>query len=400
MIAGDGGWLTACLWVLLGAALGVILYVYVGYAMLLGLAGAARRRRLRGGAPPPTGGRRPSITLIIPAYNEAKVIGEKLENSLSIDYPRDRLEIVVASDGSDDGTDEIVRVYGPRGVKLRAFFPRAGKTSALNRTVVDAEGEIVVLCDSNVMFRPDSIGRLAAHFDDPEVGAVTGDVRIRSVDAPFGEGEGLYYRYERFLQEQESILGSTVTVDGGMYAIRKGLFRALPPDTILDDFIIGMGVALSGHRVIYDPEAVASENATIDVRQEFRRKVRITAGAFRELLRARGVPGPRRPQLFWSYVSHKFLRWLVPWFLLVVLASSLSLAVMGTPGTRDPAAWLLVAQGVFYGCALVGCSRPNARWPAVIGIPFYFCMVNTAAWLGSVRGLLGVERVTWQKADR
>src|SRR5262249_29066947 len=143
-------------------------------------------------------------------------------------------------------------------------------------------------------------------------------------------------------------------------------------------------VALAGYRVLYDPSAVATENATLDIREEFRRKVRIVAGGFRELLRGHGVPGPRQPQLFWSYVSHKLLRWLVPWCLIVILACSAALAYRD--GLRSPAGLCLLAQGAFYACALVGTARPNARWPAVIGIPFYFCMVNAAAWLGSIRG--------------
>jgi hypothetical protein len=150
--------------------------------------------------------------------------------------------------------------------------------------------------------------------------------------------------------------------------------------------------------VLYDPSAVATENATVDVRQEFRRKVRIVAGAFRELLRGQGVPSPLRPQLFWSFVSHKALRWLVPWLLLVILGANLALLWRPAPGAFAVA--LALAQALFYGCALVGCTRPNAAWPAPVGVPFYFCMVNTAAWLGSVRGVTGIERVTWKKAER
>jgi len=283
-------------------------------------------------------------------------------------------------------------------VKLLAFTPRGGKISVLNRAIPAASGELVVLCDANVMFLPDAVARLVRHFADPRVGAVTGDVRIKSADAPFGEGEGLYYKYERFIQLRESELGSTVTVDGGMYVIRKHLFRPLPGNTILDDFVIGMNVALSGPRVLYDPSAVATENATLDIRQEFRRKVRIVAGAFRELLRGQGVPSPLRPQLFWSYVSHKVFRWLVPWCLLVILA--VNVALIARPAAGVSAVALLLAQAAFYGCALVGLTRPNARWPAVVGVPFYFCMVNAAAWLGSLRGVTGIERVTWKKAER
>jgi cellulose synthase/poly-beta-1,6-N-acetylglucosamine synthase-like glycosyltransferase len=378
---------------MLGGTLGLVAYVYVGYPLLL-----AGLRFLRGKRPHETAEIQPRVTLIIPAYNEAKVIREKIENSLRIDYPRPLLEIIVASDGSEDATNPIVRGYEKAGVRLRAYAPRAGKMSALNRTVPDAEGDIVILCDANVMFQPDALRRLLRHFADPAVGAVTGDVRIRSADAPFGQSEGIYYKYERFIQLQESALGSVVGVDGGMYAIRKELFQPLPPDSILDDFVISMNIARSGWRVLYDPTAVATENATLDVRQEFRRKVRIVAGAFRELLRGQGVPRPRTGQLFWSYVSHKLFRWLVPWALLFLLLSSAILA--WREGWQSLAGVLLTGQLSFYGCALAGCTRPNARWPAVIGVPFYFCMVNAAAFVGSLRGLTGVERVTWKKADR
>jgi cellulose synthase/poly-beta-1,6-N-acetylglucosamine synthase-like glycosyltransferase len=380
------------LWTLLAACLGVVVYVYAGYPLMLGVLRLVGRRIHR------IGEACPRVTLVIPAYNERKVIREKLDNSLAIDYPREHLEIIVVSDGSEDGTNDIVREFEGRGVKLMAVAPRGGKTSALNRAVPAATGEIVVLCDANVMFLPDALTRLVRHFADPSVGAVTGDVQIRSADAPFGEGEGLYYKYERFIQLGESELGSTVTVDGGMYAIRKELFRPLPADTILDDFIIGMNAALAGRRVLYDPSAVATENATMDVRQEFRRKVRIVAGGFRELLRWHGVPSPLQPQLFWSYVSHKLLRWLVPWLLLLVLAANCALLWQPTGATA--AAALLLVQAAFYGCALFCCLRPNYRWPAVVGVPFYFCMVNAAAWLGSLRGVTGIERVTWKKAER
>lgn len=381
------------LWIILAAAILLVTYVYLGYPLLLGvlhLLGARKQHQ--------TDEIRPRVTLIIPAYNECKIIREKVENSLKIDYLADRLEIIVASDGSEDGTNDIVRAYESRGVKLLASTPRSGKISVLNRAVPAAAGEIIVLCDANVLFRPDALNRLIRHFADSSVGAVTGDVRIKSEDAPFGEGEGLYYKYERFIQLRESELGSTVTVDGGMYALRKELFRTLPSDTILDDFIIGMNVALAGKRVLYDPSAIATENATMDVWQEFRRKVRIVAGAFRELLRGQGVPGPFRPQLLWSYLSHKVLRWLVPWCLLVILGVNIALA--WRPGPDLVAIALLLAQVAFYGCALIGLTRANARWPAVVGVPFYFCMVNTAAWLGALRGVTGIERVTWKKAER
>jgi cellulose synthase/poly-beta-1,6-N-acetylglucosamine synthase-like glycosyltransferase len=373
--------------------LGVVVYVYFGYPLLL-----AGIRFLRGASRYRTGDDLPTVTLVIPAYNEAKVIREKLENSLRVDYPRDRFEVIVASDGSDDGTDIIAQEFEKEGVKLLASRSRSGKISALNLTVPQARGEIIVLCDANVMFLPDAVRRLVRHFADPAVGAVTGDVRIRSADAPFGEGEGLYYMYERRIQLWESDLGSVIGVDGGLYALRKILFRPLAPDTILDDFVLSMQVALSGHRVLYDPSAVATENATLDVRQEFNRKVRIVAGGWKELLRRTGVPGPGRFQLFWSYCSHKLLRWLVPWFLLVVFVSSAALALL--QGRLSWPAWLTCCQILFYGLALAGCTRPNARWPAPVGIPFYFCMVNAAAWVGSLRGLLGRQPVTWNKADR
>jgi biofilm PGA synthesis N-glycosyltransferase PgaC len=371
----------------------IVVYVYLVYFLLLGGLAYLLHRRVV-----PSGSMLPAVTLIIPAYNEISVIRAKLENSLAVDYPRELLDIVVASDGSDDGTEDVVKEYVHRGVVLRAYSPRAGKTSVLNCTIPQSRGEIVVLCDANVMFEPNAIRIMASHFADPQVGAVSGDVQIRSEDAPFGEGEGLYYKYERFIQQKESILGSTVTVDGGMYAIRKQMFQSLPEDTILDDFVIGMKIALGGHRVVYDPSALASENATVDVRQEFRRKVRIVAGAARELLRGGVVPSPRRFQMFWSFVSHKLLRWLVPWFLLVIFLCSVIRA--NRDGFTLSTTILLVPQIAFYVCALIGTTSPNGRWPAVIGVPFYFCMVNGAAWVGSLRGLLGTEGVTWKKADR
>ncbi len=371
------------------ASVALVLYVYAGYPLVLSL--MARYAR-------PT--RReedflPSVSLIIPAYNEEKVLREKLENSLALDYPHERLEVVVVSDGSTDATNAIARSYESRGIILNEVTPRGGKTRALNLAVPKTHGEILILSDANTMYQPDTVRKLVRHFADPAVGAVTGDVRLVDAAISHAQSEGLYYRYERWLQTMESRLGSVIGADGGMYAVARSLFRAPSNEVILDDFVISMTVARLGYHVLYEPEAVAIEQGTLSGREEFFRKARIIAGGIQALKLRAGLPRLRQPLLLLSYVSHKLLRWLMPCFLLLVITASSALA-----GERFYAL-ALGAQILFYGIALgYGLDIFGLRRLRLTGIPYYFSLVNTAALLGIWKGLTGTQRVTWQRTTR
>jgi len=375
--------------VVFGTALAVLVYVYIGYPLVL--ASMAWRSR------PTTRDDDflPSVSLIIAAYNEEKVIKEKLENSLALDYPKDRLEIVVASDGSLDGTNAIVQRYAGQGVLLHSVVPRGGKTRAMNLTIPKTKGDILVLSDANTMYWPDALRKLVRHFADPNVGAVSGDVRLVDAAESHAYSEGLYYRYERWLQSLESRLGSIVGADGGMYAVSRQLFRAPSDAIILDDFVISMTVARLGYRVLYEPEAIALEQGTLSSQEEFRRKVRIVAGGVQALKLKEGLPKIRQLFLLFCYISHKLLRWIAPCLLLLLFFSSVVL--QGEPLYRVA----FLGQIFFYllaVCYAFGFS--GFRQLQGSGVPYYFCLVNSAALFGLWKGLLGAQGVTWQRTTR
>jgi cellulose synthase/poly-beta-1,6-N-acetylglucosamine synthase-like glycosyltransferase len=378
----------AAVW-LFWATLAISVYTYLGYPSVVGLL-ARLFGRPHGRAPI-----EPTVTLLIPAHDEAVVIAAKLDNALALDYPRDKLQIRVLSDGSTDGTDAIVRRYAERGVELQRIDPRGGKPNAINNGVPLARGEILVLCDANTMFARDALRRLVRHFADPAVGAVTGDVRLRGCAAAHGAGEGLLFRIERFLQVNEARLWTAIGVDGGMYALRRSLYVPNRRDTLIDDFVIAMNVAKAGARVIYDPEAVAEEDSTGDPAQELRRRMRTTAGGFQSLFEGLGRPGARRPVLALAYLSHKGLRWLGPATLALMFAANLAAARIAPFYAAALALQLLV-----YGLAAIGAVHQDQALPRVVGVPYFFCLTNAAAVAGMWRWWRRSQPVTWVQAQR
>lgn len=359
-------------------------YTYVGYPLVLAMLARVRPRPWNQAAIEPT------VTLLIAAWNEAGVIEAKLENALALDYPKERLKIVVASDGSSDETVTLARKYVDRGVEV-LNLPRGGKTATLNRVMPRLDTELVVFSDANVFFEPDAIRKLVRHFADQQLGGVSGDVRLKPDGFSLGQSQGLYYRYERFIQRMESRIGSIIGADGGMYAIRRELFQEVPEHLINDDFIISMQVACQGRRVIYDPEAVAYEDSPINSENEFRRKVRVEHGNFQQLFSGRGVPGTTQPLLLFCYVSHKVMRWTAFVPLTVLAGSSLLLA------HRAPlCALAAAAQGVFYALAYAG-SRLPGHGGKLTNIPYYFVMENLAAIRGLERVFTG--QVQWGTAQ-
>eukprot|EP00913_Durusdinium_trenchii_P010897 g10226.t1 len=307
-----------------------------------------------------------SVTLIIPARNEAAIIEAKLKNAIALDYPNELLQIILASDGSHDDTTEIAERFSDEGVQISRSAEWRGKTLTLCDAVKQANGELICLCDANVMFKPDALKRMVARFGDQRVGAVSGEVRLASHESNFGAGEDVYYQFERAVQRGESRIGSMMGVDGGMYVIRKELFQPLPPDTILDDFVISMRVIQQGYRVVYEPEAVATENGTPKAAQEFRRRIRVAAGAMQSMKR-RQWPPLRRPIELWQYLSHKLLRWFGPVWLVLLLVSNV----------------MLWNQGVLYKCSLVAQSKGNTlndqqagKRVAIFGMGYVGCVTG------------------------
>ncbi|MEO2030456.1 MAG: glycosyltransferase family 2 protein [Planctomycetaceae bacterium] len=374
-------------WVVFSISLTALMYSQLIYPLLMVL---ASRRRVTVPIPDEW----PDVTLIIPAHNESMVIEAKIENALAIDYPEDKLQVIVASDGSHDDTIPKARAFENQGVKVLDLNPRRGKASVLNDAVAASSGEILCLCDANVMFRPDAIRRMVAHLSDASIGAVTGDVRLASEQSDFGEGESLFYKVERAIQLGESRIGSLVCVDGGMYVLRKEHFQSLRPDTVLDDFTTTMNVVMSGKRVVYEPAAIADENGTPSWKQEFRRRIRTTIGAVQSVRRG-FRPSIRQPIVLTQYISHKLLRWLGPIWLIALFVSS---CVLWNSGTTMQA--FVIAQAGFYGLALLATISRSLRESSVGGIPFYFSMSHLAMLVGLVKSIRETTLGTWERTER
>jgi cellulose synthase/poly-beta-1,6-N-acetylglucosamine synthase-like glycosyltransferase len=370
------------------SAVGVLAYVYLGYPVLLAMVSPLRRRPIR------KSGIEPAVTLFVAAHDEAAVIAAKIRNCLELDYPRERLAIVVASDGSQDGTNEIVRSFAPHGVTLIAFPERRGKIAAINDGIRQVDTEIVVFSDANTFLQPGAVRALVSNFADDRVGAASGDVVLIGERAALARSEDLYYRYERNLQRAESELGSMLGVDGALYAIRRSLFVSPPSDTILDDMAIPMAVVRAGHRVVFEGDAVAHERGSDTASEEFSRKVRVVAGAVQFLLRRDSAVPPSNVQVFTALLSHKSLRWLSPLFAAVAFAASLVLARQS-----DLFLWATVAQVAFLTLGILGCV-PALRRISVVGLAHYFCLVHAAAAVGFARGILGRQSVAWRRFAR
>jgi len=368
----------------------MLAYLIAVYPFAVQLAARLSRRQGDDGEPCEL----PAVTLIIPARDEAAILEAKLANVLELDYPGDRLQILVANDASSDATAEIAERFSERGVQLMNSPEWRGKTSTINEAVKQATGDVLCCCDANVFFERDVLKRLIQRLEEKRVGAVSGDVRLRSHESNFSGGESLYYRLERWLQRGESRIGSMTGVDGGMYVIRKELFKPLPPDTILDDFVISMQVIKQGYRIVYEPSAVATENGTPRARDEFRRRVRVAAGAMQSIKR-RQWPPLRRPVELWQYLSHKLLRWLGPVWLVLLLGSN---AMLWNAGLFYQCT--LVAQLGFYtlgGLATVWVAFRRTR---LGGIPFYFTMSHVAMAIGLFKGLFWRQKGTWKRTER
>jgi len=351
---------------------GFTIYVYFGYPMLLWALQAVFR------ASRDTLPAEPTVSLLVAAYNEAGVIADKIRNSLAIDYPANKLEVVIASDGSTDATAEIVRSFvGDRfggRVRLLNFEINRGKTAMLNDAIPQLRGEIVAFSDASSMVSPDSLRTLVQSFSDPRVGAASGVYRLLKKDhARLGSQEDLYWKYETFLKVQEARLGAFTGAHGSLYAIRHALYPFPSANTINDDFTIPMRILEHGHRVAYEPAAVAFEEA--HEMEGFSRRVRITAGNIEQLREIKKLIWPPRPFVLFCLFSHKTGRLLVPLFMLVALVTNVVLR------GQFPYNWLLFGQVLFYGLAVLG-IRFSLK-PKALRLPYYFCMINSAlfAWI-------------------
>jgi poly-beta-1,6-N-acetyl-D-glucosamine synthase len=375
---------------LLWLAVAVVLYAYFGYGLAIGLISRFVNKPVK------YSDDLPRVTLLVAAYNEQDIIAEKLENSFKLDYPKHKLEILVVADGSSDGTCDVVRAYADRGVRLEFSPERRGKIHAVNRTVPLATGEVIVFSDANSMFTPESIKMLVRNFGDPHVALVAGEKRIMGDDGTVSDGEGLYWRYESALKKLDSQVSSVMGAAGEIFAIRKARWQPVEADSIIEDFIVSMGLVRDGHRVVYEPAAISLEEASPNVAEEFKRKTRIVAGGWQAVVRLWPLMTPKYGLVAFQYVSHRVLRWTVVPFLLPAILL-LNAALLAEPFYQ----LLFGLQVAFYGLAGVGfhLERQGKQWkPAYL--PFFFTFLNYAALCGAWRYFTRTQAVTWDKVKR
>lgn len=337
----------------------------------------------RSRTPLAAGNAQPSVSLIVSAFNEVGIIREKIENSLALDYPKDRLEVLVISDASDDGTDNIVLEYANKKVRLCRQPERHGKSAGLTKFCPTATGEVLVFTDANAMFRPNAIAKLVRHFDNPQIGYTVGCQLYKDTDGASATSENIYWNIELKLKEWESRLSSVVGADGAIYALRKELFEPLANEDI-NDFYLPLRVVVKGFRGTFDREAICYEEAATSFQGEFRRKYRIVNRSLRAVTKVPEALNPFRVGWFaLQLFIHKVLRWLAPVFLVLILVSSAILAGRECLVDQQPAFFTLavLCQGFFYFLA-AAYALPYLRRFKPVYIAYYFLLVNFAAAIG------------------
>ena len=362
-------------------------YTYLGYPALIWTWAALRSRPFH------LSRNEPTVSLVVVAHNEAERIEARLENLLALDYPRDRLEIVLGSDGSTDGTAERARAYEQAGVAIVAFETRRGKPAVLNDLVPKVRGEVVVFADARQRFEAGALRILVGSFGDPEVGAVSGELilTLHQEGTAVGDGVGFYWRYEKFIRRSESRVDSTVGATGAIYAIRRALYEPIPEDTILDDVAIPLRIARRGYRVLFEPTARAVDRVAATSEEEFARKVRTIAGCCQLFARERWLLNPFGNRLWLQTVSHKGLRLLTPLLLATAFASNLVLA--DAPVYR----LALGGQVAFYLAALAGYVLRKARAKVtLLAVPYVLCLLSWATVVAFFRFLAGRQQATWE----
>lgn len=376
-------------WVFWATAI-LLAYVYVGYPLLAAVR-AKLTTRLRLSAPI-----EPFVSIVVIANNEEEQIGARIENLLALDYPAGRREIVIASDGSTDSTVARARLYESRGVSVRSFAARRGKSAVLNMVVPGLRGDVVLFADARQRFDAGTLRALVENFADPAVGAVSGELVITTSDrtGAAGRGSAFYWRYEKFIRSTEGRADSTVGATGAIYAIRRDLFEPIPDDTILDDVLIPLRIVRKGYRVLFEPRARAYDSASATAQHEFVRKARTIAGTFQLFSRELWLFNPRRNRLWLETMSHKALRLALPVLHAALFVASMVLAPTGS--------WFYQAafagQTMFYAAAIIGSTQGcNPRRSFVVTVPCAICLLSWATVVGFGRFLTNRQQVTWER---
>jgi cellulose synthase/poly-beta-1,6-N-acetylglucosamine synthase-like glycosyltransferase len=334
----------------------------------------------------------PFVSFLIPAYNEQHVIRQKVENTLNLDYPKDRLRITVVSDGSTDQTNDMLASYGEHEIQFIARPKRRGKTTVLNKIIPKLAGDIVVLSDASGLLQADALKKLIRHFSDPKVGCVSGVYSFETDDESLRSmTERIYWQYETFLKKYESRVHSVIGAHGALYGFRRHLFEPLDKKAINDDFILPMQIIRQGYRVLYEPDAIVIERESTNLTGEFQRRIRINVGNFQMIYVLRSLLNPKRGRVALQFISHKVLRTLSPVFILLLPVACL---------LAEAPVYLLMLklQAVFYLVGLLGYLQEFFGLRiSYLYMPFYFLMGNVAAVFGFVRFILRTQSILWRK---
>lgn len=387
-------------WVLLF----VVFYSYLGYGILLFVMVSIKRlfSSHKKNFDPDY---EPEVTLFVAAYNEKDYADAKVENSFSLEYPREKVKQVWITDGSDDGTPDILKKYGQQGVEVYHEDKRGGKIGAMNRGMQFVKSPITIFSDGNTILGKESIKRIVKLFADPKVGCVSGEKRIFNKEKDTAAGtEGVYWKYESKLKKWDAELYSVVGAAGELFAIRTELFEPVEKDTLLDDFIISLRIAMKGRTIQYDPDAYAIESSSANVKEELKRKIRIAAGGIQSIVRLKPLLNVFKYGLLsFQYISHRVLRWtLAPLSLPLIFLLNLWLGWnAGFTNASNLYVLLFYAEIVFYILALIGWYLENRKISSkIFFVPYYFFIMNYAVFAGIRRYFKGQQSVNWERAKR
>lgn len=378
-------------------SLGLLLYTYLGYGLMAGFIGLFRSRK----TPQEIDLTQIRVSVIIPAYNEAGILSKKISNTLEGLKNFHDAQIILITDGSNDGSGEL-QFSDARILHLHEN-ERLGKSAAINKAMLQATGDIVIITDANAMVNNIGFEKLVLKFNRQKTGAVSGEKKVQGSDGSVG-GEGFYWKYESFLKKQSARMYSLTGAAGELIAIRKNIFKPIPQDAILDDLQLSLDVVRQGYIVDYEPGAFASEPPSKSLSDEFRRKVRISAGVFQTLRRNLFLFNPFKHFVFvFQFFSHRILRWGTGInCLLLLFVSNLLLCLYPSQGAGFLLIFqiIFILQSVFYFMVFLGLLLRNQKIPAVFFLPFYFIMMNMAIAVGFFRYLGKKESVMWKKAVR
>jgi len=380
-------------------SLTLVFYNYAGYAIIIGCLNFFRKKQ-----PKNTSGNTPfspTVSFIVAAYNEEDFIEKKIRNSLEQDYPADKIEFIFITDGSTDETPAIVGRYSR--IRLLHQSGRHGKSAAINRAVDSAQNDILIFSDANAILNKEAVRNIVRHYRDSRIGGVAGEKKVMPLEGAVdetGAGEGLYWKYESLLKRMDAHFYSVVGAAGELFSTRREHYRHLSPDIILDDFVLSLQIAQKGYRIAYEPQAFAMELPSISLKEERKRKVRISAGGFQSII----ILWPlllfwRQPRLSFLYISHRVLRWtLSPLCLILSLISNLILCLANQVATIY---WVfLILQLLFYAMAALASLMPAAKRPSLLKLPYYFTFMNVSVVWGFFRFLRGRQSGVWEKANR